>query len=211
MTQIKIMIVDDHQMVRRGLAQILNNVTNLVVRETAANGTEAMQKLVSAEFDVVLLDISLPGRDGLDVLADIKGNWPDLPVIMLTMYSEKQYAVRAIKNGASGYLHKDTSPEELVRAIRTVVTGKKYITSELAEHLANVLSGDYQAPLHARLSDRELQVLKLIAAGNSNKEIANMLCLSDKTISTYRARICEKLGTDSTAGLVHYAIEQKLV
>jgi two-component system, NarL family, invasion response regulator UvrY len=211
MNLVKILIVDDHHLVRHGLAQILNNVTNLVVQDTAASGPEAMQKLASASFDVVLLDISLPGRDGLDVLKDIKDKWPAIRVIMLTMYSEKQFAVRAIKNGASGYLNKNTSPEELFTAIRTVVGGRKYITPEVAEQMAGVLSGDFQAPLHAGLSDRELQVLTLIARGLSLKEIATFLTLSGKTISTYRARICDKMHIDNNADIIRYAIEQDLV
>jgi len=210
MSMVKVLVVDDHQMVRHGLVQIIGNATNLVAPATAADGAEALQILEAQSIDVVLLDISLPGRDGLDVLKEIKSRWAGLPVIMLTMHPEKQFAVRAIKNGASGYLTKDTSPDELLLAIRTVSLGTKYITPAVANQLADSLASDSQGPPHERLTDREFQVLVLTAQGKSLKEIGAQLCLSGKTVSTYRTRIQRKLSIDGTTAIVRYALEHAL-
>lgn len=209
---IRVIVVDDHEVVRRGLALIINKVVDMEVVAGVPTGEEALGQLTRGlEVDAMLLDISLPGKDGLEVLKEIKVRWPALPVVMLTMHPERQFALRAFKNGASGYLTKDTSPEELLRSLRTVAEGRRYITPKVAERMAEFLTGSLDGPLHARLSDRELQVLIQIAKGLSLKQIADLLCLSDKTISTYRARVCDKLRVDTNADLVRYAIEHGLV
>jgi len=208
---IKILIADDHAIVRKGLKQIVADTTEMVVADEASNGHEVLAKVSVNEYDVVVLDISMPGQSGLDVLKQIKGERPLLPVLMLSVYPEEQYAVRALKAGASGYLTKESAPDELIGAIRKVCRGGKYISPSLSEHLATHLEVGAEKPLHETLSDREYQVMCMIARGMSVKEIADQLYLSPKTISTYRSRILEKMTLKSNAELTYYAIKNRLI
>ena len=208
---IRILIADDHSVVREGLKQIVQETGDMVVGGEAANGHEVLQLIHQDDWDVVLLDINMPGKSGMDVLKQLRGERPRLPVLMLTMYPEEQYAVRALKAGASGYLTKESIPDELISAIRKVSSGRKYISSSLAEKLAYDLDMDTEGPLHETLSDREYEVMCLIAKGETVGSIADRLCLSIKTISTYRTRILEKMKMKKNAELMHYAIKHQLV
>jgi len=208
---IKILIADDHTIVREGLKQIISDVSGMEVTDEATNGNEALSKIRAGGFDIVLLDISMPGKSGLETLKEIRMEDQTLPVLILTMHPEEQYAVRVLKAGASGYLTKESAPEELIRAIRKVTNGGKYISPSLAETLALHLVVDNEKPLHETLSDREYQVLCKISSGNTISEIAKEMTLSVKTISTYRARILEKMGMKSNAELTYYAIKNELV
>jgi DNA-binding NarL/FixJ family response regulator len=208
---IKILIADDHAVVRAGLKQIVQETSDMVVSGEAATGHEVLQLVNEADWDVVLLDINMPGRSGIDVLKQLRSENPQLPVLMLTMYPEEQYAVRALKAGASGYLTKESIPDELISAIRKVSAGRKYISTSLAEKLAYDLDLDTEMPLHETLSDREYEVMCLIARGETVTDIADKLCLSKKTISTYRSRILDKMNMKKNAELMHYAIKHSLV
>jgi DNA-binding NarL/FixJ family response regulator len=208
---IRILVADDHTVVRQGVKQILADVQDMTVKEEAQNGVETIQKITENEFDVVLLDISMPGRSGLEVLEDIKAQRPKLPVLILSMHPEEQYAVRALKAGASGYLTKASAPQELIGAIRKVAGGGKYVTVSLAEKLADELEIDTQKLPHERLSNREHQVMLMLAEGKSVSDIAEELCLSVKTISTYRTRIMSKMGMKKNAELTLYAVHSKLI
>ncbi len=208
---INILIADDHTIVRKGLKQILAETQDMVVTGEASNGFEVMEKVRSNHYDVLLLDISMPGKSGLDILKELKTEQPKLPVLVLSMYPEEQYAVRVLRAGASGYLTKESAPDELVVAMRKVAQGKKYVSPSLAEKLAVELEADATKPAHEMLSDREYQVLCMIASGKTVGEIAEKLSLSAKTISTYRARILEKMNMKNNAELTHYAIQNKLV
>jgi two-component system invasion response regulator UvrY len=208
---IKILIADDHAIVRAGLKQIVEDTSDLTVAGEAASGREVLELIRCAEFDVLVLDISLPGKSGLDVLKDVKSEYPALPVLVLSIYPEEQYAVRVLKAGAAGYVTKESAPAELVAAIRKVAQGGKYITASLAESLADDLEHDLSRPLHKRLSDREYTVLCLLASGKTVTAIAADLCLSPKTISTYRARILAKMNMNTTAELMHYAMQHGLI
>jgi len=186
---LKILIADDHAIVRQGLKQIVTETPDMVVSGEASNGQELLSKIKENDYDVVVLDITMPGRDGIDVLKQLRSERPELPILMLSIHPEEQYALRALKAGASGYLTKESAPDELVVAIRKVSQGGKYISSSLAEKLAFELEvGREQAP-HETLSDREYHVMCLIASGKTVMEIAQELSLSEKTISTYRSRI----------------------
>ncbi|HYA85966.1 MAG TPA: response regulator transcription factor [Nitrospirota bacterium] len=208
---IRILIADDHAIVRKGLKQILAETSDMVVTGEASNGYEVLEKVRNGHFDVLLLDISMPGRSGLDILKELKAERPKLPVLVLSMYPEEQYAIRVLKAGASGYLTKESAPDELVVALRKVAQGKKYVSPSLAEKLAFDLEMDTTKPLHEMLSDREYQVLCMVASGKTVGEIAENLSLSAKTISTYRARILDKMNMKNNAELTHYAIQNKLV
>jgi DNA-binding NarL/FixJ family response regulator len=208
---IRILVADDHTIVREGLKQILADVADMAVRDEAGNGQEALAKIRAGKFDVVLLDISMPGRSGLEILKEIKAEQPQLPVLILSMHAEEQYAVRALRAGAAGYLTKASAPEELIGAIRKVSCGRKYVSSSLAEKLAGELDAAAARPLHESLSDREYQVMLMLASGRSVTEIAAELCLSVKTISTYRARIMEKMSMKKNAELTLYAVRNRLV
>lgn len=208
---IKILIADDHAIVREGMKQMLAGVPDMVVADEASSGQEALNKIWKGDFDVVVLDIAMPGKSGLDTLKELKSEKPRLPVLILSMYPEEQYAVRVLKAGASGYLTKESAPDELVAAIRRISQGKKYISSSLAEKLAVDLDADAKKPFHEALSDREFQVLCLIASGKTVGEIAEKLSLSVKTISTYRTRILEKMHMKNNAELTYYAIQHHLV
>jgi DNA-binding NarL/FixJ family response regulator len=206
----RVLIADDHAIVRKGLRQILEENSDITVTAEAVNGQDVLEKMRNGSFDLVLLDISMPGRNGLDVLKDIKASHPGLPVLMLSMYPEEQYAVRALKSGASGYLTKESAPDELMEAVKKVIKGGKYISSSLAEKLAMDLTGGSINP-HEMLSDREFQVMAMIASGKAVKEIADELSLSVKTISTYRTRVLEKMNMHNNAEITRYAIENRLV
>jgi DNA-binding NarL/FixJ family response regulator len=207
----KILIADDHAVVREGLKQILSESSEMVVTAEASTGPEVLEKIGKDDFDLVVLDISMPGRGGLDILKEIKNKKPRLPVLILSMYPEEQYAVRVLKAGASGYMTKESAPHELVKAIQQISKGKKYVSPSLAEKLALDLEITTGRPLHESLSDREYQVMCMIASGKTLKEIAEQLSLSIKTISTYRSRILEKMNMKSNAELTHHAIKNRLV
>ena len=208
---IRILIADDHTIVREGLKQIISDISGMEVTEEARNGNEAIRKIRGGSVDVVLLDISMPGKSGLETLKEIRLENRAIPVLILTMHPEEQYAIRVLKAGASGYLTKESAPEELITAIRKVTNGGKYISSSLAEKLVFHLEVDVDKPLHEALSDREYQVLCKIASGNTISEIADEMSLSVKTISTYRTRILEKMVMKSNAELTYYAIKNQLV
>jgi len=208
---LKILIADDHPVFRRGLKQIIAETTDMVVAGEATNGWEVLSTVSTGDYDLVLLDISMPGKDGMDVLTQLKKERPALLVLMVSMHPEEQYAVRALKAGASGYLTKESAPDELIVAIRKVSTGRKYVSSALAERLAALLQEDAEVLPHEVLSSREYQVMCMIASGKTLKEIAEELSLSIKTISTYRSRILEKMKMRNNAELIHYAVKNRLV
>ena len=208
---LRILVADDHTIVREGLKQILGEVPDMIVAGEASDGLKTLQKVQEDHYDLVLLDIAMPGLSGLDVLKHLKSNKPELPVLMLSMYPEEQYAVRTLKAGASGYLTKESASEELIAAIRKVCSGGKYITSSLAEKLAYCLDSNSERPVHERLSDREYQVVQMIASGQTVTEIAEALSLSVKTISTNRSRALMKMGMKTNAELTYYAIKHGLV
>ena len=208
---LKVLIADDHPVVREGLKQIVTETQDMVVAGEANNGQEVLNKIREGDYDVIVLDITMPGRNGMDVLRQLRSERPRLPVLILSIHSEEQYALRALRAGASGYLTKESAPDELVVAIRKVSWGGKYISSSLAEKLAFKLEvGREQAP-HETLSDREYQVMCRIASGKTVMEIAQELSLSEKTISTYRSRILEKMKMKNNAELTYYAIKNQLV
>ncbi|MEI8233455.1 MAG: response regulator transcription factor [Verrucomicrobiota bacterium] len=204
------LIVDDHGVVRRGLKEILAEGFPGLETGEAANQAEALEKAWAQEWDIVLLDIGLPGRSGFDLLVDLKQAKPHLPVIVISMYPEEHCAVRALQCGASSYLTKEAASDELLKAVRRVLGGSKYITATLGEKLARDVESRERKP-HESLSNREYQVLCMLACGRTVKEIAGSLCLSVKTISTYRTRILEKMGLTSNAELMHYAARHKLI
>jgi two-component system, NarL family, invasion response regulator UvrY len=208
---IKVLIADDHAIVREGLKQILADTPNIVVEGEAENGLSAVQLVRGCDSNVLLLDISMPDRSGIEVLKQIRKEKPALAVLMLSMHREDQYAVRALKAGASGYLNKQSAPAELVNAIRQVASGRKYISPELAQQLANQVSDDRDEVLHESLSDREFQTLTMIASGMAVSDIAAELALSVKTVSMYRSRLLAKMRLRHNAELTHYAIKHKLV
>jgi two-component system invasion response regulator UvrY len=207
----RILIADDHAVVREGVKRILTTVDESIVVGEAGSGQELLAKATAAKWDMVMLDISMPGRNGLDVLRQLKSTCPLLPVLVFSMHPENQYAVRAFKAGAAGYLTKESIPEELVTAIRKVIQGRRYVSPALAEHLVDAVAHPPNAPLHASLSDRELQVLCLLASGKTVTEIAAELSLSVKTVSTHRSRTLEKMHMKTNAELIHYAIWHRLV
>lgn len=208
---IRILIADDHTIVRRGLRQILLEGFPAAVIEEVADAEAMVKKIIQQEWDVVISDLSMPGRSGLEALQQIKQLQPKLPVLILSIHPEEQYAIRVLKAGASGYLSKDMAPDELVNAVHRVMLGKKYITTSIAEKLASVLDQDADKASHEYLSDREFSVLKLLASGKSVSEIAESLFLSVTTVSTYRSRIMAKMNMKNNADLTLYAIENKLL
>jgi len=207
---IRILVADDHPIVRKGLKQIIEETSDIIVEDEAGNGYEVLEKIQKNNFDVVLLDISMPGKNGLDVLKQIKTIKSNLPVLILSMHPEEQYAIRVLKAGASGYLTKESAPEELVKAIRKVANRGKYVSSSLAERLVFDLS-DGNKMAHETLSDREFQVMCMIASGKTVSVIADELSLSVKTVSTYRARILDKMRLKNNAELTRYAFENNLI
>ena len=208
---IRILVADDHTVVREGVKQILASQSDIIVEDEAENGKETLEKALSGNFDLVLLDISMPGRGGLEVLEDILKARPKLPVLILSMHPEEQYAVRALRAGASGYLTKARAAHELIGAIRKVSRGGKYVTASLAEKLAVALDSKADKHRHERLSTREYQVMLMLASGKSVGEIARELCLSVKTISTYRIRVMNKMGMKKNAELTFYAMNHRLI
>jgi two-component system, NarL family, invasion response regulator UvrY len=207
----KILLADDHAVVRRGLKQILAEEFKRASFGEARNAQEALDLVWKEDWDVVVLDITMPGRSGLDVLREIRRSRPKVPVLVLSMHPENQFAVRVLKRGAAGYMTKESAPEELVGAIKKVLAGGRYVSNSLAEKLATYLSSESPRPPQEMLSDREFQVLRLLASGKIVSEIARELSLSVKTISTYRTRILEKMGLRNNAELMHYAIQHQLV
>ena len=206
---IKVLITDDHPVVRQGLKNILEACPEIKVTGEAGQGSELLEKVIHGDYNVILLDISLPGRNGLDLLKEIKSINQRIAVIMLSIHPEEQYAVRALKLGASGYLTKSTAPDELITAVKRAAQGRKYITSTLAESMA--FNINYEKPLHKTLSNRELEVMCLLSEGKSPSEIAEELSLSVKTISTYRKRILIKMNLKTTSEIIRYAIKADLV
>jgi two-component system, NarL family, invasion response regulator UvrY len=208
---IRILVADDHAVVREGVKRIVADTSDLVVAAEASQSQEVLSKVAARTCDVVLLDISMPGRSGLEILQQLKHAHPALPVLVFSVHPENQYALRAFKAGASGYLTKDSIPEELVTAIRKVERGGRYVSASLAEHLVLEVTTGSDKPPHASLSDREYQVLCLLASGKTVTEIAHELSLSVKTVSTHRSRILEKMRMKTNAELMHYAIRHRLV
>lgn len=208
---ITILIVDDHTIVRQGLKQILDDAPGMRVVAEAQNGSEAIAQIRQQEFDVVLLDVAMPDQDGLSVLTIVREEFPSLRVLVLSMYPEEQYAVRFLKAGASGYLTKESASDELIDAIHRIAQGGRYVTSSLAEKLAFSLGPDAETRPHERLSDREFQVVQLLASGKTVGEIAEQLSLSVKTVSTYRTRALEKMNLKTTAEMIHYVIREGLI
>jgi len=208
---LKVIICDDHPIVREGLKNIIAKSGDISVQAEAGSGNELMEKMDQGRFDVVILDISLPGASGLDVLKLLQGSSPRPAVIVLSMHPEEQYAVRALKAGAAGYLEKASAPAELVSAIRKVARGGRYVSAALAERFAFGLGGNEKREAHESLSDREYQILLMIASGKGNKEIASELSVAPSTVGTYRSRVLEKLGLTNTAELIHYAVANHLV
>lgn len=208
---IRVIVADDHAVVRRGVLQILDEAPDMVAAGEASTGRQVLREVHKHDYDVLVLDIAMPDGNGLEVLRQLQTLEPKLRVLILSMYPEKQYAVRALKAGAAGYLTKESAPDELVVAIRRVAQGGKYITQSLTEELVAELAGKAEKLLHETLSDREYQVMTLLATGKSVTDIATELSLSVKTISTYRARILDKLNLRNTAEIIRYAFEHGLV
>jgi two-component system, NarL family, invasion response regulator UvrY len=209
---IRILIADDHEIVRAGLRQFIAIEEDMEVSGEAESGTQAIDMARAGEFDVVLLDISMPDKNGVDTLKSLKHLRPNLPVLMLSGYAEEQYAINLIRAGAAGYLTKESAAQELVKAIRLVSSGSKYVSPALAQMLAQDIGGDRsERPLHESLSEREFQVFCKLAGGQAVSRIAEELCLSVKTVSTYRTRVLEKMNMSSNAELTYYAIKNELV
>lgn len=207
---INVLIADDHAVVREGLKQIISDTEGMRIKDSAENGQEVIEKISLNIFDILVLDITMPGQSGLDILKQVKLIKPDLPVLVLSIHPEEQYAIRVLKAGASGYLNKDSAPEKLIESIIKVANGGHYVSEVLNEKLFHLLSGDTSKLPHYKLSDREFQVLIEIGKGKSTSKIANEMILSEKTISTYKSRIMNKLGLENTAQIVRYALENKL-
>lgn len=208
---IRVLVVDDHAVVRRGLAELLSESSDIEVRGEAGTADDTMRAVRDGEWDAVVLDINLPDRSGLELLRDLKQEKPKLPVLILTICSEHQFAVRALRAGASGYLTKESAPAELVLAVRKVVNGGRYVSPALAERLATLVSSKWEQMPHDHLSDREYQVFRLLASGRTVSETGEELNLSGKTISTHRARILEKMGLRTNAELTVYAVRNRLL
>jgi len=211
MTATRIIIADDHTIFREGLKQVIARTATMTVAAEAADGAEPLARIRSEEFDLVILDISLPGRSGLDILADIRAIRPQLPVLILSMHPEEQYALRALRAGASGYLTKGSSSQQLLEALQKIALGKKYVSPSMAEILVTTLGSDCDEPLHERLSGREFQVMRMIAEGATPKTIAEDLMIGIKTVNTYRVRILQKMGMKCNADLTRYAVEHRLL
>ena len=208
---LRILIADDHTVVRKGLKLILKEAFPFAEIEEVSDAEDLYKRVIKSKWDVVISDISMPGRSGLDVLQQIRQDQPKLPVLILSIHPEEHYAMRVLKAGASGYLNKDSASEELVKAVNQLLLGKKYITAAVADKLASSLDQDYSKLSHENLSDREFEVLKLLASGKSVSDIAKQFSLNVTTISTYRSRIMEKMKLRTNADLTLYAIENKLM
>lgn len=208
---IKVLIADDHAVVRQGLKQILGETPDMTVVGEATTGLEVLEQARSVDWDVLVLDITMPGRSGFDILLELRAEKPNQPILVLSMHAEEQYALRVLKAGAAGYLAKESVPEELIQAIRKVVSGGKYISPTLAEKLAVEIGAPSDRAPHETLSDREFQVMRMIAVGKTVTQIAEALSLSVKTVSTYRARVLQKMNLKTNAELIHYAIQHQLI
>ena len=208
---IRVVLADDHRMVRAGLKELLADTGDIEVIGEATNGHEVMARVRDLSFDVLVLDMSMPGRSGIELIRQVKAEKPALRVLVLSMHSEEQYAVRALKAGASGYLTKDGAADELVTAIRRIAGGGAYVTPETAQRLALGLETGSEGPAHAVLSDREMQVFQMIAAGKTVSEIADALVLSVKTVSTHKTRIMQKLNFGNQSELIRYALRHGLI
>ncbi len=209
-TMIRVLIADDHPVVRQGIRHMIEGDGDISVTGEVGSGTELLEKARQCPHDVILLDISMPGMSGIEALKQLSGARPPVPVLVISMHPEEQYALRAIRAGASGYLNKEAPPEELTRAIRKVAAGGKYVSPSLAESLATMVGSQGGRPPHESLSDREYEVMTLLASGKPAVQIAEELALSPKTISIYRSRILSKLGLKNTAQLVRYALQNNL-
>lgn len=208
---LRVIVIDDHAIVRRGIVEILIERPDLtVVSEAADYGQLRAQMRQHGEVDLLVMDLSLPGKDGIEILKALHGEYPRLRVLIVSMYPEEQYAVRAFKAGASGYLNKASAPEKLLEAVEQIANGHKYVTPAIAQALIEQLAAPDEGPPHEKLSDREFQVLKLIASGHRLSDIADTLSLSPKTVSVYRARILEKMNMGNNSELVHYAVKHGL-
>lgn len=207
----RLLLVDDHEVVRAGMKQILAECIDLVVAAEAESGSEALTLLRSDCFDGILLDISMPDRSGVDVLRQIRAEHPQLPILILSMHSEEQYAMNVLKAGANGYLNKTSSPDEMRNAIRTVIAGRKYMSPALVQHFAHAFISEGQTALHEQLSPREFEVFCKLAAGHAVSVIAEELFLSVKTVSTHRTRILQKMNLKTNADLTYYAIKNHLI
>jgi DNA-binding NarL/FixJ family response regulator len=208
---IRVLLADDHHVVRAGLKELLSGAGDIEVAGEATNGHEVLERIRADDFDVAVLDMSMPGRSGIELIRLVKAEKPKLRILMLSMHSEEQWAVRALRAGASGYLTKDSAPDELIAAIRRIAGGGAYVTAETAQRLALDANRDADAPPHTRLSDREFQVFRLLAGGASVGEIARQLALSVKTVSTHKTHIMEKMGLANPAELIRYALEHQLL
>jgi two-component system, NarL family, invasion response regulator UvrY len=208
---IKVLVADDHAVVRRGLREILSSTGDILVGGEAATAPDVLRLVREQRWDVVVLDISLPEGNGLDLTADIRRERPDTPVLILTMHSAQQYAIRAIKAGAAGFLTKESAPDKLIDAVRKIASGGRYVSTELAETLASVLAGEASGEPHERLSDREFEILKMLASGKTVSQVASQLALSVKTISTHRTRLLKKMNMKTNAELTHYAVRNGLI
>ncbi len=208
---IKILVVDDHALIRKGLKQLLEGSQDIQVTGEAETGMQAINMTRKNHFDLVLLDIDLPDKHGMDVLKQLKIEQPGIKIIVLSMYPEDQYGVRALKAGAAGYINKQSAPDKLLCTIQHVISGKKYISETMAEQMLNDLIGESQELMHQSLSNREYQTLSLMASGKSLTEISKTMLISPKTVSVYRARMLEKMGFKNNAEAVHYAISYHLV
>ena len=207
----KILIADDHSVVREGLKQILRKITEVNQIEETNNGLDALQMIENNQYDFVILDISLPGISGLEVLKNLKLKKNETRILILSMHPEEQFAIKAFKLGALGYVTKDRAGEDLLTAIRNISSGGKYISTELLEYMAFSKSENSKRPLHERLSNREFQIMILLSLGKSSREIAMELFINEKTVGTYRSRIMEKMGMNKKSELTHYAIQNKLI
>ena len=207
---IRVIVADDHPILRAGLVSVLNASTDIRVVAEAGNGAEVLKSMRDVNFDVLLLDVSMPGKSGLDLMRQLRKEHPRLPILIVSSHPEDQYALRAIKAGASGYVTKMSAPAELVSAVRTVSNGRKFITPMLAELLADHIERPDDGTPHENLSDREFQTMKMIAAGHSLTEIADVLCISVKTVSVYRSRLLEKMRMKSNVELTRYVVENGL-
>ena len=211
MKKINILIADDHPIVRAGFKQVIADTEDMIVADEAENGQDVLTFIQKKDYDIILLDISMPGRNGLEILKDLKVEKPKTPVLILSIYPEEQYAIRALRAGASGYMTKASAPHELIAAIRKICQGGKYISASLAEKLTDYLDTDSTKPPHELLSDREHQVMLMIASGKTVSQIGDELCLSVKTISTYRSHILEKMKLKNNAEITLYAVKNQLI
>jgi len=207
----KIIIVDDHELIREGLKKVTAKESDIEVMGEASNSDELFELLDKHEVDIVILDISLPGRSGIDIITDIKIQAPNTKILMHTMHPEDRFAVQALRAGASGYITKNNASKSLVSALRKICDGRKYISSNLAEQLATELEMNYEKPLHESLSTREFEVMRLIAEGKAVRDIADLLSISANTVSSYRSRILEKMKMKTNAEIIRYAVENKLM